>query len=108
METLAVVATPRERAALYLRYRPTRVAVLSDPARATHRAFGVPVAEVALGPDGAHEPVVARGNQLVGHFLIDRDGIVRWTHIEGVEHVRAQSHFPAERELLDAARSLSA
>jgi peroxiredoxin len=40
--TLAVVNTPRERAALYFGYHPTRVRLLADPDAHTHRLFGVP------------------------------------------------------------------
>ena len=40
--------------------------------------------------------------QLIGQFLIDRDGIVRWMNIE-----RVPAEFPAEAELLAAARSVA-
>jgi len=40
--TLAVVNTPRERAALYFRSHPTRVLLLADPDARTHRLFGLP------------------------------------------------------------------
>jgi len=41
--------------------------------------------------------------QLIGQFLIDRDGVVRWVNIE-----RVPAEFPAEGELLAAARSAAA
>ncbi len=124
VETLAIIVTPVARAALYIKYRPTPVVLLSDPDLATHQAFGLPRVEVVLGGPGRNAPgpaiagegddsegtdagpVVAHGNQLAGHFLIDSVGIVRWTHVEGAEVAGAASHFPGERELLEAARSL--
>ncbi len=99
---LAVVNTAVDRGALYLRYRPTPVTLLADPDLATHRAFGLPKFEALLGP----ERIIARGNQAVGHFLIDREGMVRWIHVEGAEQSGSIGHFPSEAELLEAARSL--
>jgi hypothetical protein len=40
--TVAVVNTPRERAAMYFRYHPTAVLLLADPDAHTHQLFGVP------------------------------------------------------------------
>jgi len=46
--------------------------------------------------------------QLVGEFLIDREGIVRWHHIECArEGLAGLGVFPSEAELLDAARGLA-
>jgi hypothetical protein len=42
VETLAVVASPVERARLYFRYRPVPLATAADPDLFTHRAFGIP------------------------------------------------------------------
>ena len=42
VETLAIVATPPERARLYYRFRPVGVPVAADPDLVTHRAYGVP------------------------------------------------------------------
>jgi hypothetical protein len=41
-----------------------------------------------------------------GHFLIDRDGIVRWLQIEAGERIGDISKFPSDEEILRAARSL--
>ena len=41
-----------------------------------------------------------------GHFLIDRDGIIRWGHIEAGERIEDLSQFPSDEEILRAARSL--
>ena len=46
--------------------------------------------------------------QLIGQFLIDRSGIVRWGNIEGAEEgVAGLGKFPSDEELLAAARTLS-
>ncbi|HZM93005.1 MAG TPA: redoxin domain-containing protein [Vicinamibacterales bacterium] len=42
--------------------------------------------------------------QLKGQFLIDRDGIVRWSHIECSEGLSSLGKFPSHDELLGAAR----
>ncbi len=43
-------------------------------------------------------------NQLKGQFLIDRDGFVRWSHIEcGKEGLPGMGKFPSHDELLGAA-----
>jgi peroxiredoxin len=45
--------------------------------------------------------------QLKGQFLIDRDGIVRWAHIEGwTDGLAGIGKFPTDDELLAAARAL--
>jgi hypothetical protein len=48
----------------------------------------------------------AHGTQLAGHFLIDRDGTVRWQQIEAAERIGDLSKFPGDEEILRAARSL--
>jgi hypothetical protein len=48
----------------------------------------------------------AHGTQLTGHFLIDRQGIIRWAHIEAGERPEDLLQFPSEEEILRAARSL--
>jgi hypothetical protein len=42
VETLAVVATPADRARRYFKLRPPRCTVAADAELATHRAYGVP------------------------------------------------------------------
>ncbi|MFQ5961463.1 MAG: alkyl hydroperoxide reductase, partial [Candidatus Methylomirabilales bacterium] len=45
--------------------------------------------------------------QLIGQFLIDRDGIVRWVNIECAEEgLVGVGKFPTDEELLAAARAL--
>ena len=137
--TVAVVNTPRERAALYFRYHPTRVRLLADPEARTHRLFGVPSvvidetflavrtdptgelphpmhpmeantvlnAKDGFAPTEVDEAIfAAHGAQLAGHFLIDRDGIVRWSSIEAQAGPHAVGVFPSPAEILAAARSL--
>ena len=48
----------------------------------------------------------AHGTQMTGHFLIDREGIIRWEHIECAERLEDLSKFPSDDEILRAARSL--
>lgn len=46
VESLAVVATERDNARLYFKYRPARVPIAADPELVTHRAFGLPKPEI--------------------------------------------------------------
>jgi hypothetical protein len=46
------------------------------------------------------------GFQLGGHFLIDRDGIIRWLQIEAAEGPGDLAKFPSDQEILRAAHSL--
>ena len=50
--------------------------------------------------------VAAHGTQLGGHFLIDRDGIIRWAQIEAGERIGDLGKFPSDEEILRAAREL--
>jgi hypothetical protein len=46
--------------------------------------------------------------QLKGQFLVDRDGIVRWAHIEcGTEGLAGIGKFPSDDELLAVARTIA-
>jgi len=47
------------------------------------------------------------GMQGVGHFLIDRQGIVRWTHLEAGERMADLVTFPRDAQILEAARALA-
>ena len=48
------------------------------------------------------------GAQLIGQFLVDRDGIVRWINIEGAtEGLAGLEKFPTDEEFLIAARQLA-
>jgi peroxiredoxin len=48
------------------------------------------------------------GAQLVGQFLVDREGIVRWANIEGAaEGLGGLEKFPTDEEFLAAAQQLA-
>ena len=98
------------------------------PQRATREEFGAvrinPTGELAaaLQPMEANDELnrregfqltevdqqilAAHGTQLAGHFLIDREGIIRWTHVEAWERIGDLTAFPSEEEILAAARVL--
>jgi len=41
-----------------------------------------------------------------GHFLVDRQGIVRWRQVEAMHGLADLLKFPSDEEILDAARAL--
>ena len=43
---------------------------------------------------------------LTGHFLIDRNGTIRWLQIEGIEGMSDLGKVPTDEEILAAARAL--
>lgn len=45
--------------------------------------------------------------QLKGQFLVDRDGIVRWAHIECTDGLAGIGKFPSDDELLAVARTIA-
>ena len=53
-----------------------------------------------------YQIAAAHGTQMTGHFLIDRDGIIRWLQIEAAERIGDLSKFPSDEEILVAARAL--
>jgi peroxiredoxin len=152
VETLGVVNTPAERARAYIRFHPMRLLLASDEERVTHRAYGLPLAEITesetawpsrisstdfldlridipgelpepMQPLAASEYLNAKegyettpedermdvaGAQLVGAFLVDRDGIVRWRFLEAAEGPGDLDRFPKTEEFLAVASSLAA
>lgn len=48
----------------------------------------------------------AHGFLLAGHFLIDREGIIRWGQVEGLERMGDLTKFPSDEEIVAAARAL--
>jgi hypothetical protein len=57
----------------------------------------------------ADQQVSARvGTQLVGHFLIDAGGVVRWSYREEDAGPGGVGRFPREDEILAAARAVAA
>ena len=152
IESLTVVNTPIERARLYFRYHPLpNLLAASDPQRASHRAFGLPLVEftenenawphkVSFGvarsirvmseelpepmdPFSASEilntkdgyeiteddkRMMATGHgQMVGQFLIDREGVVRWIFSEYAEDGRNMFGAPTPNELMSAAAQIA-
>jgi peroxiredoxin len=148
VQSLTVVNTPVERARLYFRFHPMpAMLAAADPARVSHRAFGLPNLQFVEGPtewpyrvsmdmamalkvdlpgelpepmhpdaageilnrkDGyemteAETEVSPPGTaQLVGQFLLDRDGVVRWSFTE-VENGGANMFGAANPDKLLAA-----
>ena len=51
VESAIVIVTPRDRAQAYFRYRPTKIAVGTDPTVDSYRAFGVPLIEFTESED---------------------------------------------------------
>jgi peroxiredoxin len=61
----------------------------------------------AFEPTEADQQIAAaHGTQLGGHFLIDREGIIRWGQIEAGERIGDLGKFPSDDEILRAARTL--
>ena len=58
------------------------------------------------GTEVDQEIVNARPAQTTAHFLLDRDGIVRWRHLEATDHMADVVKFPSDVQILEAARSL--
>jgi peroxiredoxin len=144
VQTLGVVATTPENAALYFKFRPTRVPLAVDPDLATHRAYGLPrpeatpdleqaIAATRIDPYGDlpeplpvpeaameigrfdryvetatdREDMERQWPMLKGQFLIDCDGIVRWTNIEcRREGLAGIGKFPLADEVVAATRTL--
>jgi hypothetical protein len=58
-------------------------------------------------PTEADQQIVdAHGTQLGAHFLIDREGIIRWGQVEAAERIGDLLKFPSDEEILAAARGL--
>lgn len=51
--------------------------------------------------------MAAHGSQLTGFFLIDRDGTIRWSHVEAPNRPDELASFPSDDEILGAARALA-
>ena len=153
IESLVVVSTPVERARLYFRYQPIpNLFAASDPERALHRAFGLPVLEFTHNetdwpykvgmdvvmamrvdrPGELPEPMapptagdllnkkdryefteadrqvsLAGHMQLVGHFLLDRESVVRWSFTEVEDEGRNVCQALNPEELLSAASQIA-
>lgn len=153
IDTLVVVSTTRERAQMYLRYRPSPLLIASDPQNQVHRTYRLPKFMISEEPDdwprnmsttsfgtpvpdptgeiaGAapihetvlklnekdnYEPVegeveidmAPEGVILEGRFMIDREGIVRWMHVEGQAGPQEFAKTPSSEQVMEAARQLA-
>jgi hypothetical protein len=100
-----------------------RVLLAADPKATTHHAFrlarsGHEVADSSSTMDTLNKQDgfemteadqqirAAYAHQLAGHFLIDRDGILRWGQTEAGERIGDLTKFPSDEEILRAARAL--
>jgi peroxiredoxin len=54
------------------------------------------------------EVFARHGKQLSGHFLVDREGMVRWARSEATRPPGDLCRFPTVKEMVEAARALSA
>jgi peroxiredoxin len=87
--------------------------VAINPDGALPRPMPVTEAAAAIGKlDGYtlnetdHADMERQWPQLKGLFMIDREGIVRWSNIEGTEGITGIGKLPSAEEILTAARSL--
>ncbi len=82
--------------------RELKVQVPEGKARdAINRLDGFEVTESETAESQRHQV------QFIGQFLVDRDGIVRWSNIEcAQEGLAGIDKFPTDEELLAAARAL--
>jgi peroxiredoxin len=106
VETLAITASPLERARLYLRYRPTRVSLATDPDRLAYEAFGLPRDEITpelletlkgmylqLGREEGVELPEAASPEEIMHAVGRRDGY-EITEVDAADGMR--SHRPGQ------------
>lgn len=148
IETLGITEDSVEPVRRYYRLRPPRLRLATDPERAVHRAYGLPMPLYAgaytelreatrINPTGElpePTPIPAAMKRLdemdglpdlpeakavmgafkkrdyamhVGHFLVDRAGIVRWTWVESPSptDVTQYGRFPTDDEILTAVRA---
>jgi peroxiredoxin len=131
VEALGIVGTKPENARLYFRLRPTRLPLAAEPevtpelVQAFHSVRvnpggelpePLPVAQAALALDQLdgfkptetdQEDRERHFAQLEGQFLVDREGIVRWVHIEcSKEGLAGIGKLATDEEILAAARAL--
>jgi hypothetical protein len=75
------------------------------PAAEAYETFGRLDGYTPTGDDMAD--FQRHGIQLTGQFLVDRDGIVRWAHLECTgDSLAGVDQMPSDEELLAAARAL--
>jgi hypothetical protein len=57
--------------------------------------------------DADNAMLATHATQLAGHFLVDGDGIVRWTQIEAPDSPNSLGTMPSEAQILAAVGSLA-
>jgi AhpC/TSA family len=148
VETLGITEDSVEPVRRYYRIRPSKLRLATDPDRAVHRSYGVPMPLYAgaytelrettrIDPTGELPepmPIPAAMKHLdemdglgkmpeakavmdafakreyamhVGHFLVDRSGIVRWTWVESPspDDVTQYGRLPTDNQILTAVRA---
>ena len=148
IEALGITEDRAEPVRRYYRIRPSKVRLATDPERAVHRSYGVPMPPYAgaytelrestwINPTGELPepmPIPAAMKRLdeidglaeipeakavmdafakrdhamhVGHFLVDRSGVVRWTWVESPSpgDVTQYGRLPTDDEILTAVRA---
>jgi hypothetical protein len=148
VDALGITEDSAEPVRRYYQLRPSKLRLATDPARAVHRQYGLPMPLYAgrytelrettlTNPTGelaSPMPIPAGMKVLderdglttmpeakavldafakrdyamhVGHFLVDRAGIVRWTWIESPspEDISQYGRFPTDDEILAAVRA---
>jgi hypothetical protein len=94
--TVAVIATPPERARLYFRYRPPRIPVAADADLVTHRAYGLPNVELTPEVWGTVEGLMdglvrqegVKEAGPAGWAELDRREGFEWTDVDIADRVR--------------------
>ena len=148
IEALGIIEDRAEPVRRYFAIRPPRLRLATDPERAVHRSYGVPMPlyvgaytelreTTRINPTGElPEPMpvpaaMKRLNEMegfdeipevkavmdefpkrdfamhVGHFLVDRSGVVRWTWVESPspEDLTQYGRLPTDDEILTAVRA---
>jgi peroxiredoxin len=148
VEALGITEDSAEPVRRYYTIRPSKLRLATDPERAVHRAYGVPMPLYAgaytelreatrINPTGElPEPMpipaaMKRLDQIdglgevpeakavmaafakrdyamhVGHFLIDRSGVVRWVWVESPspEDITQYGRLPSDDVILTAVRA---
>ena len=148
VEALGITEDNAEPVRRYYKIRPSKLRLATDPTRAVHRQYGLPMPLYAgaytelrektlINPSGelpAPMPIPAGMKILdeqdglvgmpeakavmdafakreyamhVGHFLVDRSGVVRWTWVESPspEDISQYGRFPTDDEILAAVRA---
>jgi peroxiredoxin len=81
--------------------------VLPEPLPVTQAAEAISKLDGYAGNPTDQADMQRQWPQLKGQFLIDREGVVRWSNIECAEGLAGIGKFPTREEILTAARTLA-